>query len=95
MSAAMPGSGSGSRPFRPPAGKWLGHLFHRNRDKVEEAPFWENVDLGITENRKYLKRALVFPGSLPRLWLHRAALRKAQAFYVVNTDNALLALAAR
>jgi hypothetical protein len=73
----------------------LGYMFHRNRDKVEEASFWENVELGITENRKYLKRAFVFLGSLPRLWKHRAALRQAQAFYVVNTDNALLALAAR
>ncbi len=73
----------------------LGYMFHRNRDKVEEAPFWENVELGVTENRRYLKRAFVFLGSLPRLWQHRAALRQAHAFYVVNTDNALLALAAR
>ena len=73
----------------------LGYMFYRNRDKVEEAPFWENVDLGVTENRRYLKRAFVFLGSLPRLWRHRAALRQAHAFYVVNTDNALLALAAR
>ena len=73
----------------------LGYMFHRNRDKVEEAPFWENVELGVTENRRYLKRAFVFIGSLPRLWQHRAALRQVHAFYVVNTDNALLALAAR
>ena len=73
----------------------LGYMFHRNRNKLDEAPFWENVELGVTENRRYLKRAFVFLGSLPRLWQHRAALRQAHAFYVVNTDNALIALAAR
>ena len=72
-----------------------GYMFHRIRDKVDEPPFWENVELGITENRQYLKRAFVLLSSLRVLWQHRAALREAAVFYVVNTDNALLALAAR
>jgi len=72
-----------------------GYLFHRIRDREDIPPFWENVELGITENRRYVKRAFVFLGSLRILWKHRARLAEAQAFYVVNTDNALLALAAR
>ena len=72
-----------------------GYMFHRLRDRPDTPPCWDNVELGITENRRYLQRALVFLGSLPRLWRHRADLREATAFYVVNTDNALLALAAR
>ena len=72
-----------------------GYMFHRIRDKVDPPPFWENVELGITENRKYLKRAFVLLFSLRILRQHRAALREASVFYVVNTDNALLALAAR
>lgn len=72
-----------------------GYMFHRIRDKVDEPPFWDNVELGITENRRYLKRAFVLLFSLRLLWQHRAALRQASVFYVVNTDNALLALAAR
>ena len=72
-----------------------GYMFHRLRDRPDTPPFWDNVELGITENRRYLQRALVFLGSLPRLWRHREDLREAAAFYVVNTDNALLALSAR
>jgi succinoglycan biosynthesis protein ExoL len=72
-----------------------GYMFHRIRDKVDEPPFWDNVELGITENRRYLKRAFVLLFSLRILWQHRAALRQASIFYIVNTDNALLALAAR
>ncbi len=72
-----------------------GYMFHRIRDKVDEPPFWENVELGVTENRQYLKRVFRLLFSLCILWQHRAALREASVFYVVNTDNALLALAAR
>ena len=72
-----------------------GYMFHRIRNKVDEPPFWENVELGITENRKYLRRVFLLALSLRILWQHRAALREASVFYVVNTDNALLALAAR
>jgi len=72
-----------------------GYMFHRLRDRQDVPPFWENVELGITENRRYLKRALVFMGSLRLLWQNRRQLAEADAFYVVNTDNALLALAAR
>lgn len=72
-----------------------GYMFHRLRDRQDVPPFWENVELGITENRRYLKRVLVFMGSLRLLWQHRRKLAEADAFYVVNTDNALLALAAR
>jgi hypothetical protein len=35
------------------------------------------VELGITENRRYLKRALVFMGSLRLLWQHRRQLAEA------------------
>ncbi len=72
-----------------------GYMFHRVRDKVDEPPFWENVELGITENRRYLKRVLVMLGSLRLLWRHRQALREVSVLYAVNTDNALLALMAR
>ncbi|MDB6071360.1 MAG: putative glucosyltransferase protein [Verrucomicrobiales bacterium] len=72
-----------------------GYMFHRLRDRVDPAPFWDHVELGITENRKYLKRLLVFLRSLAILWQHRQKLALADAFYVVNTDNALLALAGR
>lgn len=72
-----------------------GYMFHRLRDRVDSAPFWDHVELGITQNRRYLRRLLVFLRSLAILWKHRRKLALADAFYAVNTDNALLALAAR
>ena len=75
--------------------KARGYIFHQIRDRVDVPSFWENVELGITENRRYPKRILVFLGSLRILWQHRRRLAETQAYYVVNTDNVLLALAAR
>ena len=57
-----------------------GYMFHRIRDREEVPIFWENVELGVTENRRYVKRGFVFLGSLWRLWQARDSLAKAQAF---------------
>ncbi len=72
-----------------------GYMFHRLRDREDPLPFWENVELGVTENRHYLKRCFVIVGSLRILWQHRKRLGDVRVIYAVNTDNALLALAAR
>ena len=72
-----------------------GYMFHRIRDRVDTPPFWENVELGITENRKYIKRIFSLFGSLSILWKQRKRLAEVQAWYAVNTDNAVLALIGR
>lgn len=73
----------------------IGYTFHRERDKVDPEPTWTNIHLGTTYNRRYLQRLWTFVGSLGILWRHRDGLGDCTAMYVVNTDNAMLALAAR
>lgn len=73
----------------------LGFTFHRLRDRIDPSVFWENVEMGITENRRYVKRVFTLARSLLILWNHRDRLRAARILYAVNADNGLLALAAR
>jgi succinoglycan biosynthesis protein ExoL len=73
----------------------LGFTFHRDRGKPDTPPAWENIDLGTTRNREYLRRLVVFAGSLLELWKTRDRLGDCRVIYAINTDNALLALAGR
>jgi glycosyltransferase involved in cell wall biosynthesis len=73
----------------------IGFTFHRVRDKPDLPPTWENVHLGTTHNRRYLQRLFVFGSSLATLWKHRNRLRACAMIYVINTDNAMLALLGR
>lgn len=73
----------------------LGFTFHRDRGKPDVPPAWENIDLGTTRNREYLRRLLVFAGSVFTLWKARDPLGKCRVIYAINTDNALLALIGR
>ena len=73
----------------------LGFTFHRERDKQDPDPDWENIHLGTTYNRRYLQRLWALLASVGILWKHRRRLDACAAIYVVNTDNALLALLGR
>lgn len=73
----------------------LGFTFHRVRDKTDVPPAWENIHLGTTYNRRYLQRLWAFVGCVGVLWRERDRLGDCAAVYVVNTDNALLALLGR
>lgn len=75
--------------------KVIGFTFHRVRDKADVPPTWENIHLGTTYNRRYFQRLLVFAKCVGILWKHRQRLGKCSTLYVVNTDNALLALLGR
>ena len=70
----------------------IGVTFHRVRDKADVPPTWENIHLGTTFNRRYLQRLFAFVTSLGVLWKHRERLGACSVFYVINTDNAVLAL---
>lgn len=77
-------------------GWWVtGFTFHRERDQEDRPPTWDNVHLGTTYNRRYLQRLWALAASLGVMWRHRRELRACRVIYVVNTDNALLALAGR
>jgi len=73
----------------------IGFTFHRVRDKADVAPTWENIHLGTTYNRRYLQRLWVFANCVAVLWKHRQRLGNCGTLYVVNTDNAMLALLGR
>lgn len=73
----------------------LGFTFHRERDKQDPDPDWENIHLGTTYNRRYFQRLCALFASAGVLWKHRGWLGGCAAIYVVNTDNALLALLGR
>ncbi len=73
----------------------LGFTFHRERDKKDVPPTWKNIHLGTTYNRRYLQRLWTFAKCIGVLWSHRARLGDCGVIYVVNTDNAVLALLGR
>jgi succinoglycan biosynthesis protein ExoL len=81
--------------FQDQGRKVLGFTFHRERDKKDVPPTWENIHLGTTYNRRYLQRLWTFAKCIGVLWSHRARLGGCGAIYVVNTDNAVLALLGR
>ncbi len=75
--------------------KVIGFTFHRVRDKPDTPPTWENIHLGTTYNRRYLQRLWAFVKCVGVLFANRDRLGNCAVIYVVNTDNALLALLGR
>lgn len=73
----------------------IGFTFHREREKKDVPPTWENIHLGTTYNRRYFQRLWAFASSIGILWNHRNLLGSCSVMYVVNTDNAVLALLGR
>ncbi|MES2661618.1 MAG: glucosyl transferase [Verrucomicrobiota bacterium] len=75
--------------------KIIGFTFHRVRDKPDTPPTWENIHLGTTYNRRYFQRLWAFVKCIGVLWSNRDRLANCGVIYVVNTDNAILALLGR
>ena len=75
--------------------KVIGFTFHRVRDKPDTPPTWENIHLGTTYNRRYFQRIWAFVKCVGVLWGNRERLSNCGVIYVVNTDNAVLALIGR
>jgi succinoglycan biosynthesis protein ExoL len=73
----------------------VGFNFRRDKFARDFRPFWENVHLGITQDRAYGKRLVALLGALPTLLRHRRQLRAADFFYARNIDMCALALAGR
>lgn len=73
----------------------VGFTFHRQRDKADVPPTWKNIHLGTTYNRRYFQRLWTFAKCIGVLWSNREALGNCSVIYVVNTDNAVLALLGR
>ena len=72
-----------------------GFTFHRDRGQPDPAPVWENIHLGTTYSRRYFHRVWAIVRAFGVVWKHRRRLREAHCLYVINPDNALLALFGR
>ena len=72
-----------------------GFTFHRDRGQPDPAPVWENIHLGTTYSRRYFQRVWAIVRAFGVMWKHRRRLRGADCLYVINPDNALLALFGR
>lgn len=72
-----------------------GFTFHRDRGKPDVLPFWNNIHLGTTYNRRYFQRLWALAKAVVLLWKHSDQLAGCGVIYAINTDNALLALAGR
>ncbi|MEQ8357004.1 MAG: glycosyltransferase [Kiloniellaceae bacterium] len=73
----------------------LGFNFRRDKFSSGGRRFWENIHLGVTEDRAYGRRLLALCRALPRILRHRRRLRRVEFFYARNIDMCALALAAR
>lgn len=72
-----------------------GFTFYRDRGQADPPPVWDNIHLGTTYNRRYLHRLWAIVRAFGIIVRHRSRLREAAAIYVINPDNALLALLGR
>lgn len=73
----------------------VGFSFRRDKFARDFRPFWDNVHLGTTQDRNYLKRLPALLRALPRVLRHRRTLREADFLYARNIDMGALALAAK
>lgn len=70
----------------------LGFTFRRLKFNRDYQPEWENVDLGTTTDRQYLKRVGMLARAAWLLVRERHSLGQADIIYARNIDMALLAL---
>lgn len=69
-----------------------GFTFRRNKFHSDFVPFWNNVELGNTQDRDYFKRLMAIVKALRILWRHRDRLRSVDVLYARLFDSAFLAL---
>jgi succinoglycan biosynthesis protein ExoL len=70
-------------------------MFRRVRPKASSPPTWDNVDLGATVDRNYLKRLPRLLAAAVKLLRYRPALKRCQIFYARNIDMLVLAFLAK
>ncbi|HSP26860.1 MAG TPA: glucosyl transferase, partial [Saliniramus sp.] len=69
------------------------------RSRVEEAqsetPFWENVHLGLTQDRNYHRRVTALARAVPKILREAETIRSASVIYARNMDMMALAVLAK
>jgi succinoglycan biosynthesis protein ExoL len=84
-----------ARAFQAAGASVIGFMFHRERDKDQPNPVWENVELGATLDRNYLARLSKLCGGLWTVLRHRRALANCDVIYARNIDMMALATIAK
>ncbi|MFN3746402.1 MAG: glycosyltransferase [Hyphomicrobiaceae bacterium] len=73
----------------------IGFMFHRERDKPQPDPVWQNIALGATVDRNYLARLPKLGRGLWKVLRHRRELRSCDVIYARNFDMMALATIAK
>ena len=66
--------------------------FQRQRYNRDYVPEWNNIHLGVIQDRKYLQRIPVLSRAAGRLLKARRVIGASQVFYAINLDQLLLAV---
>ena len=69
-----------------------GFTFRRDKFHSDFVPFWDNVELGVTKDRRYFSRLTTILKGLRIMWRHRARLREVDVLYARLFDSAFLAM---
>jgi succinoglycan biosynthesis protein ExoL len=80
-----------AKAFQATGASVTGFMFHRERDKEQAGPVWENIELGATVDRNYLARLPKLCRALWRVMRHRRALADCDIIYARNFDMMALA----
>lgn len=70
----------------------FGFTFRRQKFHSDFVPFWNNVELGMTKDRRYYSRLRTILKGLRIMWRHRATLREVDVLYARLFDSAFLAM---
>jgi len=84
-----------AKAFQAAGASVIGFMFHRERDKDQPDPAWENIGLGATVDRNYLARLPKLCSGLWRVMRHRDALADCDVIYARNFDMMALATIAK
>jgi succinoglycan biosynthesis protein ExoL len=84
-----------AKAFQAAGASVIGFMFHRERDKEQPDPTWENIDLGATVDRNYLARLPKLCRALWTVLRHRRALADCDVIYARNFDMMALATVAK
>jgi succinoglycan biosynthesis protein ExoL len=84
-----------AKAFQSAGASVIGFMFHRERDKQQPDPAWQNVALGATVDRNYLARLPKLCRGLWKVLQHRRELRTCDVIYARNFDMMALATIAK
>jgi succinoglycan biosynthesis protein ExoL len=73
----------------------LGFMFRRGRSAPVKPPQWDNVDLGLTVDRNYIRRLPKLAAAVVKVLKSRRGLARCEVLYARNIDMLLVAVVSR